>query len=102
MKPVQNPDYYLREQVDTLLTLLNTHMNLATEADARVQERIANLKKLFSGKHHTDDQLRAKMKVDYDLNDRIAKYNYECQEVQRYSAMIQGLTAAQTFLLQLS
>lgn len=102
MKPVQNPDYYLREQVDTLLTLLNTHMNLATEADARVRQRDAELKIMYSGKHHTIEHLRARYKVDYEFNDRIAKYNYECQEVQRYSAMIQGLTAAQTFLLQLS
>jgi hypothetical protein len=87
-----------REYVEVLLEALRQHMDAATLWDGKVNRRVANIKILYE--NLTEAQMRKKFEVDYDLNDRLAKYRYHCGEVQRYSAMIQGIAAAQTYLAQ--
>ena len=85
-----------KEYVADLLDALQHHMESASTWDERVQDRVKNIKMLYA--RHTEEQMRKKFEVDYDLNDRLAKYRYHQGEVQRYSAMIQGFITAQTFL----
>jgi hypothetical protein len=92
---VTSEERHVEEYVTTLLEALHLHMDAATRWDQRVQERVANIKKLYA--RHPEEQMRKKFEVDYDLNDRLGNYRYHLGEVKRYSAMIQGVVAAHAF-----
>jgi hypothetical protein len=77
-----------RDLIDELLHELVAQMNLATWSNTRIKKRRAYLKKAYIANHLTEEQLRYKYKVDYDLNDAIDDYRFHCSEVQRLSAMI--------------
>jgi len=82
----------------SLLDALHHHMDAATRWDQKISERVANIKVLYAQQGLGEEHTRRKYELDYDLKDRIVKYQYHCGEVQRYSAMIQGVVAARTFL----
>jgi hypothetical protein len=90
----------LRETVDSWLHGLLKHMAAARAADERVQRRLGQVRVLYQ--NLTEEQLRAKVKVDYDLNDALSEYRQHCSEVQRYSNAIQALAAGHELLTELS
>lgn len=88
----------LLKQVDGLLNRLKHHMERADHWDAKVAQRRQTIKRLYLEAGLNEVQTRRKFEVDYDLNDYLAEYRQHCSEVQRCSAMIQGLVAAHQLL----
>lgn len=82
--------------VESWLKGLMHHMAQARLADQRVHERMAELRHLYQ--NVADDQLRVKIKVDYDLSDHFDSYNFHWKEVQRYAAAIQAVKSAYEFV----
>lgn len=82
--------------VERLVADLVQANRAAEAANAKVQREKANIREMYSRK--TDEQRRAKLKVDYVFNDALESYRTWCSEVDRISNVLQGLAAASSFL----
>lgn len=90
----------MKNKIEQLIEDLLMHNILAVRYDGRVKKRVDDVKQLYANK--PEEQLRAKLKVDYDLNDHLDRYRYHCGEVQRISAVLTGLAAGCTLLPELN
>lgn len=87
---------HYRDRISLLLRDLIDANRAAEAANAKVQHEKANIKMMYVNK--TEEQTRAKLKVDYVFNDALEDYRTWCAEVQRLSNVIQGIAAAVSLL----
>lgn len=86
-------DVSLVLQVNEYRALLEVAMSNAADADARVVFHRRRIRRYCIRQHYSENAMRDKFKLDYDLSDALDSYRYWCSEVQRYASAIQALAA---------